>query len=42
VPALNIVVVVNADNREVPKKDVIPLAHLLQNIIKIHPKLKNE
>ncbi len=39
VPTLNIVVIVNADNREIPKEDRIPLAHLLQNIIKIHPKL---
>jgi CubicO group peptidase (beta-lactamase class C family) len=40
VPALNMVVVVNADNREIPKEGRIPLGHLLQNIIKIHPKMK--
>lgn len=40
VPALNMVIVVNADNREIPKEDRIPLVHLLQSIIKIHPKLK--
>lgn len=39
IPALNMVIIVNADNRETPKKDIVPLAHLLQNIIKIHPNL---
>jgi CubicO group peptidase (beta-lactamase class C family) len=40
VPALNMVIVINADNREIPKEGRIPLEHLLQNIIKIHPKMK--
>jgi CubicO group peptidase (beta-lactamase class C family) len=40
VPALNMVVVVNADNRKVSKKDRVPLEYLMQNIIMIHPKLK--
>jgi CubicO group peptidase (beta-lactamase class C family) len=40
VPALNMVVVVNADNREISKEKRMPLEHLLQNIIKIHPKSK--
>jgi len=40
VPALNVVVVVNADNREISKEKRMPLEHLLQNIIKIHPKSK--
>lgn len=38
IPALNMVVIVNADNREIPKEKRLPLEHLLQNIIKIHPK----
>ncbi|MDD4604113.1 MAG: serine hydrolase [Bacteroidales bacterium] len=35
IPALNMVVVINSDNREIPKEKRIPLEHLLQNIIKI-------
>jgi len=40
IPALNMVVVVNADNRGISKEKRIPLEYLLQNIVKIHPKLK--
>jgi CubicO group peptidase (beta-lactamase class C family) len=40
VPALNMVVVVNADNRGRSLEDRTPLIYLLQNIIKIHRKLK--
>jgi hypothetical protein len=32
------VVVVNADNRNIPKEKRIPLEKLMQDIIKIHPK----
>ena len=39
VPALNMVVVVNADNRNIPKENRLPLEKLMQDIIKIHPKL---
>jgi len=37
VPALNMVVVINADNRNIPKEKRMPLENLMQNIIKIHP-----
>ncbi|MGB8490314.1 MAG: hypothetical protein WCE64_04595 [Bacteroidales bacterium] len=37
VPALNMVIVVNADNRNIPKEERLPLEILMQNIIKIHP-----
>lgn len=39
VPALNMVVVINSDNRNIPKEERLPLENLMQNIIKIHPKL---
>lgn len=39
VPALNMVVVVNADNRIIPKEKRMTLEKLMQDIIKIHPKL---
>ena len=39
VPALNMLIVINADNRKIPKEKRTPLEHLLQNIIKIHPEL---
>ena len=39
VPALNMVVVINADNRNIPKENRLPLEKLMQDIIKIHPKL---
>ncbi len=42
VPALDMVIVVNADNRGRSLEDRTPLIHLLQNIIMIHPKLKDE
>lgn len=37
VPALNMVIVVNADNRNIPKEKRVPLENLMQNIIKICP-----
>jgi len=39
IPALNMVVVVNADNRNIPQDKRMPLEKLLQDIIKIHPRL---
>jgi CubicO group peptidase (beta-lactamase class C family) len=39
VPALNLVVVINADNINIPKENGLPLGKLMQDIIKIHPKL---
>jgi CubicO group peptidase (beta-lactamase class C family) len=39
VPALNMVVIINADNRNIPKENRLPLEKLMQDIIKIHPKL---
>lgn len=39
VPALNMVVVINADNRNAPKENRLPVGKLMQDIIKIHPKL---
>ena len=35
VPALNMVIVINADNRKIPKEKRTPLEHLLQNIIEV-------
>jgi len=40
IPALDMVVIVNADNRGKSLEGRTPLIYLLQNIIKIHPKLK--
>jgi CubicO group peptidase (beta-lactamase class C family) len=40
VPALNMVIVLNADNRKIPKEQrELQLDHLMQNIIRIHPDL---
>jgi CubicO group peptidase (beta-lactamase class C family) len=39
IPALNMVVVINADNRNVPGDKRLPLEKIMQDIIKIHPKL---
>jgi hypothetical protein len=33
------VIVINADNRNIPKENRLPLGKLMQDIIKIHPKL---
>lgn len=40
IPELDMVIVINADNRKIPKDKREPLEHLIQDIIKIHPKLK--
>lgn len=40
IPALDMVIVINGDNREIPKDNRESLEYLVQNIIKIHPKLK--
>jgi hypothetical protein len=37
VTALNMVVVINADNRNFPKEIRMPLENPMQNIIKINP-----
>jgi CubicO group peptidase (beta-lactamase class C family) len=39
VPALNMVIVINADNRNTPNGNRLPVGKLMQDIIKIHPKL---
>jgi CubicO group peptidase (beta-lactamase class C family) len=39
-PELDMVIVVNADNREIPKDKREPLVYLIKDIVKIHPKLK--
>jgi CubicO group peptidase (beta-lactamase class C family) len=39
IPALNMVVVINADNRNIPKENTLPIEKLMQDIIKLHPKL---
>jgi CubicO group peptidase (beta-lactamase class C family) len=40
VPALNMVIVINADNKDISKEKRLPLEYLLKEIIKISPKLK--
>jgi CubicO group peptidase (beta-lactamase class C family) len=37
IPALAMVVVINADNRNIPKENMLPLKKLMQDILKIHP-----
>ena len=41
IPELDMVVVINADNREVSKEKITSLENLMQNINKIHPKVNN-
>lgn len=38
IPALNMVIVINADNRDIEKEDRLPLEYLLKDIIKIKPR----
>jgi CubicO group peptidase (beta-lactamase class C family) len=40
IPDLNMVIVINADNRNVPKNKREPFADLMDEIMKMHPKLK--
>jgi CubicO group peptidase (beta-lactamase class C family) len=40
VPDLDLVMVINADNREIPKEKRTPLEYLIKDLTKIHPKLK--
>lgn len=40
IPELDMVIVINADNRQIPKGRREPLEYLIQDIIKISPKLK--
>jgi CubicO group peptidase (beta-lactamase class C family) len=40
IPALNMVIVINADNRNNLNENRLPLGKLMQDIIKIHPVLK--
>ena len=42
VPDLDLVIVINADNRKIPKEKRKPLEYLIKDLTKIHPKLKNE
>lgn len=41
VPDLDLVIVINADNRKIPKEKRKPLEFLIKDLTKIHPKLKN-
>lgn len=40
IPELNMLIVINADNRNIPKDRRESLKYLMQDIMKIHPKLK--
>ena len=40
VPELDLVIVINADNREIPKEKLTPLEYLIKDLTKMHPKLK--
>ena len=40
IPNLNMVVVINADNRNIPKDERKPFAYLMNEIMKMHPKLR--
>ncbi|MGD9977846.1 MAG: serine hydrolase domain-containing protein [Bacteroidales bacterium] len=42
VPNLGLVIVINADNRKIPKGKRTPLEYLIKDLTKIHPNLKNE
>jgi CubicO group peptidase (beta-lactamase class C family) len=42
IPNLNMVVIINADNRNIPKNKRLPLENLMNDLIKMHPKLKKE
>lgn len=41
VPDLDLVIVINADNRKIPKEKRKPLEFLIKDLTKIHPKLRN-
>ena len=41
VPDLDLVIVINADNRKIPKERRKPLEFLIKDLTKIHPDLKN-
>src|SRR6056297_2020872 len=41
VPDLDLVIVINADNRKIPKEKRKPLEFLIKDLTKIHPDLKN-
>jgi CubicO group peptidase (beta-lactamase class C family) len=40
IPALKMVIVVNADNRNISNNNRLPLQHLMQQIFRIHPDLQ--
>ncbi len=40
IPELDMVIVINADNRKIPKDKREPLEYLIQDLVKIHAKLK--
>jgi len=42
IPDLDMVIVINADNRNVPLEKREPLEYLVKDIAKLHPKMKNE
>ncbi|WP_320017810.1 serine hydrolase [Labilibaculum manganireducens] len=42
IPDLDMVIVINADNRNVPHKKLEPLEYLVKDIAQLHPKMKNE
>ncbi len=42
VPDLDLVIIINADNRNIPKEKRTPLEYLIKDLTKLHPKLKNE
>jgi CubicO group peptidase (beta-lactamase class C family) len=41
VPDLDLVIVINADNRKIPKEKREPLEFLIKDLTKIHPELRN-
>jgi CubicO group peptidase (beta-lactamase class C family) len=42
IPDLNMVVVINADNRNIPKNKREPIEYLMNELVKMHPKLKKK
>ncbi len=42
IPDLEMVIVINADNRNIPNGKRIPLEYLVKDLTKLHPKMKNQ
>lgn len=40
IPNLNMVVIINADNRDIPKNKRVALEYLMNDIVKLHPEMK--